>query len=53
MAYLIDRVIRKNAKYMMYSLKILSSNNYNLSMLPKIDSRFKEEKEIERDIKEI
>ena len=38
---------------MMYSLKMLSSNNYNMSMLPKAESKFTEEKEIERDIKEI
>lgn len=53
MVYLIDRIIRKNAKYMMYSLKMLSENNYNISMLPQLKSKFNEEKTIENDIKNI
>lgn len=52
-SYFIDRIVRKTAKYMMHSLRMLSSNNYNISNLPKINSRYEEEKEIERDIREI
>lgn len=51
--YFIDRIIRKNAKYMMDSLKMLNSSNYNMDMLPKMKSRFVEEIEIQKDIKEI
>lgn len=52
-AYFIDRIVRKNAQYMMRSIRMLNSSNYNMDMLPKIKSKFREEIEIERDINEI
>ena len=52
-SFFLDKFVRKNAKYMMQSLRQLSSKNYDMDMLPKIKSRFIEEKEIEADIKGI
>lgn len=52
-SYFIDRIVRKDINYIMYSLKMLSDNNYNMSMLPKIKSRFEEEEIIKQDVEAI
>lgn len=52
-SYFVDRIVRKDINYIIYSLKMLSDNNYNMSMLPKIKSRFKEEEMIQQDVEEI
>ena len=51
--YFMDRIIKKDTEYMMYSLKMLSNNNYNISMLPKLKIRFKEEGLIKKNVEDI
>ncbi len=51
--YFMDRIIRKDANYMLESLRMLNENNYDLSKLPKLKAKFDEEKALQQNIEEI
>lgn len=51
--YFGDKIVRRNVKYMMYSLEMLNNNNYNISILPHPSASFEEEKRMEENIEEI